>query len=306
MRVQKNQNVHTTPFSLATDVGSAEGMIKFLSEKPNTLLYITEYKRLAQNAHRQSTATILSVLTAAWDTPISLDVTTKANPISARFPFLSILAAVQPGVLAQEMTPEDIESGYATRWLFIPGSGSEPRPDPPNIDDEQAFDLYGRLLRMRERYQGMQNARINMDAAARKRWLDWYEYDRLRKTINEDEDSMSSRIATHVRKIALIYAACEGADTITAVHLEAAIAFMEWVWTNTRAMLRGWGVSIETQIENRIIDVLGRNSGVRRSELQKQCKNRKWSTRDYQYALRSLIESDRIMSLPDGQLVLTR
>lgn len=306
VQASKNQNVHTTPFTLATDVGSAEGMIKFLSENPNTLLYITEYKRLAQNAHRQSTATILSVLTAAWDTPITLDVTTKANPISARFPFLSILAAVQPGVLAQEMTPEDIESGYATRWLFVPGSGTEPRPDPPNIDDMDAFALYGRLLKMRERYQSMTNARVDLDAAARKRWIEWYEYDRTRPTSNDDEDSMRSRLGTQLRKVALIYAACEGADAITPVHLEPAIAFMEWAWTNTRIMLRGWGNSVGGQIEHRIMEVLTKSGPIRRSILHAKCKNRKWTTPQYSQTLESMIKESRIMVLPDGQLSLTR
>lgn len=297
--------VHKTPFQIATDVGSAEGMIKFLSENPNTLLYITEYKRLAQNAHRQSTATILSVLTAAWDTPITLDVTTKANPISARFPFLSILAAVQPNILAQEMTPEDIESGYATRWLFVPGSGTDPRPDPPNIDDDAAFELYGRLLRMRERYASLANARVPLDATARKRWIEWYDHDRRRSVRNDDEDSMRSRLGTHVRKIALIYAACEGADTITPHHLEPAIAFIEWAWTNTVHLLRDWAQPVGKQVEHKIIDVLKQNGPTTRRDLQRKCQGRKWNTREYHAMLEVLIKTDRVLVLPDGSMVLT-
>ncbi|MDQ3540705.1 MAG: YfjI family protein, partial [Chloroflexota bacterium] len=117
-------------FELARDVSSAEGIVQMLSERPNTLLYLTELATLLRNARRKSTSTILDKLIEAWDTPASLQNLSKLNPMKADRPYLSIISAVQPSRLANEMTDEDIHSGFANRWLYMVGTGKEPMARP--------------------------------------------------------------------------------------------------------------------------------------------------------------------------------
>jgi hypothetical protein len=299
---------HSQPFTVATDVGSAEGLIKILQDKPNILLYVTEYQRLAQNAHRQSTGTIFSLMTSAWDTPVTLQNNTKGNPLEAKFPYLSVLAAVQPGILAQEMQQGDIESGYATRWLFVPGVGKAARPEPPDINEPKAFALYDDLLRLRKDYESRGNGetKFRLSPAATERWIEWYQQDRERVLATEDEDSMRSRLGLHVRKVALVYAATDGAGEIDLRHLEPAIAFVEWSWLHTRELMKGWGVGLWSQVENRIEQVLTDRGPMERRRLQSYSKGRKWSSREFAQVLDAMLKNGQVVADPEGVLAIVR
>lgn len=297
-------NINTAPFKQLTDVGSAEGLINVLSKTPNSLLYITEYQRLVRNAKRQSTSSIFPLLTAAWNAPRILENITKGNPLEAKFPYLSIVAAVQPGILAQEMQQEDIESGYATRWLFVPGDGKQDGlPEPDDIDENTAWKLYRTLLDIRKHYEAENGeTRLSLSARAKERWIDWYQVDRKRDVDNEDEASMRSRLGIHVRKIALLYAATDGASVIDLQHLDPAIAFVEWCWNNTRVLMRGWGVSVWNQIENRIEKVLREHGAIMRKDLAYKCRGRRWSAREFSMVLDSMIKNGTVLSDAIGVL----
>lgn len=290
------RSITPLPYEEATDVGSAEGLVNVLSQTPNVLLHITEYQRLVRNAHRQSTGTIFPLLTTAWNTPGKIQNTTKGNPLRADFPCVSILAAVQPGILAQEMQQEDIESGFATRWLYIVGDGEgDGIPEPPEIDEARAFSLYRDLLKNRQRYvEAGENARLYLDPPAKDLWTAWYESDRVRPIHGEDEASMKSRLGVHVRKVALVYAAADGDFKITVDHLEAAIAFIEWCWGNTRDLMRSWGVGVWVQIENRIEVVLKEHGAMARKDLAYYCRHRKWSAREFTQVLDSMIKNGTV------------
>src|SRR5690606_39170619 len=108
---------------VSTDIGSAEGLIRILKDQPNTLLYLTEFARLLQQARRKGTQTILPVLIEAFDTPPVLENLNKADPLEARYPYLSVLSATQPEILAGLMADDDLHSGFANRWLYIVGTG---------------------------------------------------------------------------------------------------------------------------------------------------------------------------------------
>jgi len=288
---------HTPPFTLATDVGSAEGLIGLLSATPNVLLYVTEYQRLIRNAKRQSTGTIFPVLTNAWDTPVTISNLTKGNPLEAKFPCLSVIAAVQPGILAQETGAEDIESGFATRWLYVLGAGKEARPEPPDIDPDAAHALYADLLRTRAAYtRGDQETRLAFDDDARERWIQWYREDRETEVANEDEEAMRSRLGVHVRKVALIYAASEGALSISLEHLEAAIAFVEWCWGHTRELMKTWGVTVWGDLEARIQRVLTQaKAGMPRYVLQAKCSSRRWGQREFGQVIEAMNKNGTIV-----------
>jgi hypothetical protein len=292
--------MHTPIYSAISDVGSTQGLIKELTEKPNTLLYITEYQRLSQQAHRTSTATILPTLTAAWDTPFELQNKTVGTHMVAKLPYLSILAAVQPGILAEEMTQSDIQSGYATRWLYVPGQGkSEGIPNPPEIDEPTAYALYQRLIDRQTEYStGGGETRLYLSPDAAEQWDDWYHADRKRDLRSEDEMSMTSRLALHIRKIALIYAALEGASEISGRHLTPAVAYVEWCWNQTQQLMQTWGVGIFNAIEIRIEAVLNQKGPITRRLLYQQCKNRRWSTREFTQVLDGMIRNGIVVSDP--------
>lgn len=297
-------DANTVPYKVSTDIGSAEGMINLLSKTPNVLLYATEYQRLAQNAKRQN-STIFPLLTAAWNAPRIVENVTKGNPLEAKFPYLSAIVAVQPGILASEMRQADIESGYATRWMFVTGKGKdEDIPDPDDIDETTAWKMYRELLATRKYYEEKAGergeSRLYLSPQAKERWIDWYKDDRKRIVANEDEASMKSRLGTHVRKVALIYAASDRASQIELKHLEPAIAFVEWSWANTQLLMKDWGVSVWLQLENRIETVLKEHGAILRKDLAYKCRGRQWGAREFAQVLDAMVKNGTVIPNSSG------
>ncbi len=297
------RNWHEPPYKIATDIGSGEGLIKVLSDQPNTWLYITEYQRLSRQAKRQSTGTIFPMLTSAWNSPPALQNLTKGAPVTAKLPYLSTIAAVQPGILAEEMTQEDMESGYASRWLYIPGEGRDPIPYPPNIDEHQAYALYGELLQIMKVYDREERGVVlQLTEQAKAQWIGWYHADRRRAVANDDEASVRSRLGVHIQKLALLYAAGSGASAIDIEHLEPATEFVEWTWRHTRQLMQTWGVPVFSKIETRIVHVLTERGPMKRRQLQGLCRGRKYGAREFAQVLDAMIKNGTVETDPEGNL----
>lgn len=298
MPQHQSRNAYVSPpYQVLTDVGSPQGLMEMLQKHSNIWLYVTEYERLAANAHRSSTSAIFPMLTEAWETPPSLQNITKGSPIEAKFPFLSVIAAVQPDVLSTHMLPEDISNGFASRWLFIPGQGRDPMPSPPNLDESEAAQLYSRLLANIKRYERHdgKTARLQFSEDAQDRWYAWYMADAVTIAGSDDEASMRSRLGVHIRKIALLYAIGDGAmKEIQLDHLNAAIAFVEWCWLHTKEMLKGWGVAPMNAIEVKIESALRQYGPMKRRVLQSRSKGRKWGATDFAKVLEAMVRNGTI------------
>lgn len=292
-RTSENQ----APYQVLTDVGSPQGLMERLQNHANIWLYITEYERLAANAHRSSTP-IFPLLTTAWNTPNKLQNVTKGSAIEAKFPYLSSIAAVQPDILARHMLPEDISNGFASRWLFIPGLGGDPIAEPPDIDEVAAYELYARLLNTVSRYSNNgDGTRLYLSSAAKERWTAWYMADGQVQPDSDDEASMRSRLGVHIRKLALVYAIGAGeTKEIQLDHLESAIAFVEWSWSHTEKMMRGWGVSLFNAIEEKIRLELGRaGKPMPKYMLNRKCRSRRWGTVEYVKVLDAMLRSGEVV-----------
>lgn len=300
------------PFRVVTDVSSAEGLIGTLETTPNTLLYLTELSMLLRNARRKGTSTILPRLIEAWDTPNRLSNLSKGNAQEAINPYLSVIAATQPGILAAEITIDDIHSGFANRWLYMVGAGKEPRPTPPPLDKKEAWKLYRQLeLQIN---QAARRGPLVTAKNARELWNAWY----LTKNdpqneaknglkvpgINEESAAMSVRLPVLAQKIALIFAITDGAKAIEAVHLEAAIALVDWMWEQVQRLLAQWGIGIDSQIENRILDVLSHTGPLKKRDLQRKCSNRKWSAADFDRVFRAMQNNQTIGFDEEGKVGL--
>lgn len=301
----QGRNAYREPaFKKITDVGSPQGLLQTLDKYPNVWVSITEYERLAENAHRSSTP-IFPLMIGAWNTPDVLENITAGSAIEANFPYLSMIAAVQPDVLAKHMLPNDINNGIASRWLFVPGQGQGFIADPPDINEQAAHELYNELMYRIESYgtrDERRTARILMTPEARECWIEWSEMDNRRPVHTDGETSMQSRLAVHVRKLSLLYAVADGAKAIEVPHLNSAIAFVEWMWPNTRELMKSWGTPLFSIIENRIEQVLTKKGPVKRRILQGACKNPKWDTVDFNRVLEALMRSEVVVADAEGCL----
>ena len=302
------RSFNTAPFRVLRDVGSPQGLLEHLKDHPNIWLYITEYERLAANAHRSSTSAIFPTLSSAWNTPPTLENVTKGSPIQAKMPYLSIIAAVQPEILAEAMLPSDISNGFASRWLFVPGEGGDPIPYPPPIDEAEANRHYARLLKIIDAYGDTdRSTMLELSPDAVERWNAWYMADRRHKPESDDEASMRSRLGVHIQKLALTYAIGRGEQKyIQLEDLDAGIAFVEWSWTHTREMLKSWGVLPMNAIEVRIEKVLNDYGPMKRRELQNKTRNRKWGAADFAKVLEAMIRNGTVEVDPEGYHALAK
>lgn len=247
------------------------------------------------------------MLTTAWNTPNKLQNVTKGSAIEAKFPYLSAIAAVQPDILARHMLPEDISNGFASRWLFVPGLGGDPIAEPPDIDEHAAFELYGGLTKMIDRYNNDgDGTRLYLSPEAKERWEAWYIKDGEVQPATDDEASMRSRLGVHIRKLALVYAVGAGErKAIQIDHLESAIAFVEWCWAHTEQMMKGWGVSLFNAIEEKIRLELERAGGpMPKWKLNRKCRSRRWGTVEYVKVLEAMMRSGEIVTDPMGEVLL--
>lgn len=290
------RSFNSAPFQILTDVGSPQGLMEYMQKYPNIWLYVTEYERLAANAHRSSTSAIFPLLTTAWNTPTKIQNVTKGSPMEAKFPYLSTIAAVQPDILSKNMLPEDISNGFASRWLFIPGEGGDPLAYPPAINEVQAHDHYASLLRTVDRYgDSDRDTMLELAPDALERWTAWYKADRRTMPESDDEASMRSRLGVHIQKIALTYAIGDGEQShIQLSQLESAIAFVEWSWSHTRQMMKEWGVPAFNAIEVKVEQVLRSNGPMKRRVLQGKCKNRRWGATDFAKVLEAMVRNGTV------------
>ena len=222
---------------------------------------------------------------------------------------MSVIAAGQPGRFADMIRDEDIFSGFANRWLYIPGIGGLNRKLAKEgaLPEDAAVELYEALRRAIIGYQtyGTQYT-MPMTSEAEALNAEWYDRINRSKGYDEAEASMRERHQVIGLKIATVYAVSDGARYLERAHLEAAIALVEWSWENIRNLMRLWGVSVTHKLEARIIHVLTRRGPMSRRALQQHCTSRSWTAGDFGKALDGLIRNDivqvagALLGVPDA------
>lgn len=278
-------------FSLKTDIASAEALVSMLAETPTILAKLSEINALLANAQRKGTRTLLDKLIEAFDAPLVLEIQSirarSEKAAAALAPFLAIIAAAQPGRFGDMITDEDIHSGFLNRWLFIPGIGGDPLALEGTIDATVAVGLYQRLRRSVTRYDGRRALQLTTEAQSLN--TEWYR--RIRATMGRDEaeDAMRQRHQVIALKVATIYAVAEEADVVTADHLRAAIALVEWSWANVRQYMQLWGVSPTHKLERRILDVLEQTGPISRRVLQQKTASRRWTGYEFGRAVSAML-----------------
>jgi len=275
-----------------SDLTSAEGLAEVMERTPNTLIRLSELTLLFSNMQRKGTTNLADQLIRLWDAPAQFQILRAKSATKVERPSLSILAATQPGRLADAMTHEHIISGFANRLVFVAGDAKPEMAEPSQIDRGALWELFRDFQDAVQRYpDGTVLARAPETDA---RWNAWYGEIR-RQSADEELSAMRARHQALALKVALIYAVTDSADRIEAHHLEPAIAFVEWMWRNLLLLMKRWGVGHWSQIEQRIEETLRVNGPMKRHPLSRKCANRKWNNRDFSIVLDSLIKTESVL-----------
>lgn len=169
---------------------------------------------------------------SAWSgQPITVDRIKRGSLHVAR-PTLTVVGGIQPSVFDNLTSGEP--DGMTERFLMAWG---DPVADEWRDDDMDPalIAAYSHLwTQMRAEYA--EEAQVDLTPAARVAWKQWYDW--FHKQTPPDVLAHGwNKVRTHVARIALILACCDG-GRCDAQHIERAIAIVEWFMSHTMHVFR--------------------------------------------------------------------
>ena len=169
-------------------------------------------------------------------------------------PTVSILGGTTSSKFAKIFPPEIMDDGFLSRMVVVGGSRSERRyPEPPEPDPEQTALLIEQLkqLRIGQFPGGAIHRTDEARALLATIYTDWQEISDVRFR------SYSTRRYTQLLKLCIIVAASLGTSSITEEVVIRANTYLSAAEVGMPAALGEFGKSKNSDIANKIMDVLG-------------------------------------------------
>ena len=170
--------------------------------------------------------TLSPLIRKAWDGGI-LSTLTKASPLKATDAHISIIAHVTIDELRSRLTRTDIANGFANRFLYMLVRRSQELPFGGDLSDSEIVEWADRTTDAVCRAKNI--GRVTWEASASDEWR------RVYGSISADRPGLlgavTARGEAHVVRLAMLYAAIDGAARISLDHLGAATA----VWRYAEA-----------------------------------------------------------------------
>jgi hypothetical protein len=170
---------------------------------------------------RREGNTLSATLRECWD-GWTLRNVTKGNPQTATDPHVAILGMITPAELRRHLDDCDFESGYLNRFILVWAERSQLLPFGATPDDGAALaHLERAVVTARQRTD-----LSDLTPAARAWWAD--AYPGLTSGAPGRVGAACQRAAPQVRRVALLFAALDGARAVDLCHLEAAGALWRY------------------------------------------------------------------------------
>ncbi len=189
---------------------------------------------------------------------------TKNDPISVTDAHFSVVTHVTMIELVESLSGLDQVNGFANRFIWITAKRSQSLPFGGSLTDLKLAPIVERL-REAVHFADCWNRNIPMgfDAAGARLWKSVYE--NLTRGIPGMVGAILARAAAIVRRLAMIYATLDLSESVTADHLQAALALWEYSEASVRFI---FGDKTGLRIADEILAMLKRNeSGLSRTEI---------------------------------------
>ena len=285
------------PWRVTGDLTSGEGLVDLCESWPNRLVVLSELTETLRKAQRQGN-TLGETLLRVYDCPVAIETTGVTKPRRAELPFVSVLAASQPGVLREAFSSRLISSGLANRFLIVPGVGGEvDLPWPPMPDETESARIAAEVRQRLEAFtEGSRRPReMPRDREIDRVWTDYY-HETQADGGDEAISDLRARYPNHVLKLAAIHALLDPEEPgrIRLSHLRPAIAFAEWSWKAVEPIAAEWGVSRDEQLRGRILRALQRHGAMGKSDLTRRTSDRNFDVSLRAKVLKSMRDSGDI------------
>ncbi len=194
-----------------------------------------EFAQVLTNGARKDN-TLSVVLRNGWDgkTLRSMAKNSGKGADTATDPHFSMLGHITHPELKKKLADTDATNGFANRFLWVCARRSKELPLGGDFKIESCIGLTGRLCdavmcaKTREK--------IGFTPPAEELWVSIYgELGRSRPGL----DSVVDRAPAHVRRLAMIYALLDEADTVDVAHLRAALAVWDYCLASAEFIFGG-------------------------------------------------------------------
>ena len=186
---------------------------------------------------RRGGNTLSAALRDCWD-GVSLKPATKTNRLSASQPHLCLSGAISPTELMGLMTVREMTNGFANRFMMVWAERSQLLPFPKATSQVKVDSLAKRVLEILEfvradEYHVRDVLRLELTAQAQWRYAHLY-----RGELNDDGSDLVSglleRRAPMLLRLAMLFALSDLQLHIDVVHIDAAMAWMQYVAASVR------------------------------------------------------------------------
>jgi hypothetical protein len=215
--------------------------------------------------------------------------TISQGQYNARFPVVSVLAAIQPAILETQVPDEVLTSGFLPRFCLC-GAGA--KQSEPYRGDEQgtvnlalAEEIRSWLLQFTERFDHIDHEtpgeQLVWTPDAKELFLAWAHHNhRLRMTAgNPKLASAYGKIEAHARKLILLFTVADGFDVeIKRRAVERTIACIEYEREVVRTIIESRQDTRYAQMKARVLNIMRSCEGtaVSRSDLLKRSHLSAW------------------------------
>ena len=228
----------------------------------NTLCMLSELNSLLRKSRNVGVSNIIPGLIELYDTPDNISLNTKSYPLKVNNPFFSILSAIQPGVLAKEMSKEDIDSGFTGRFLYVTGNVKDSLPLTNKVDRDKWNMVSTKLIELSMSLPTNESKEIVLSTDCNEIWTTFYNSHRqLCKDSSENIATLIARIPEYVRKFSMIFAVCNGHTEISYNDMLDSIAIGKWCMKSAMQLFSNFGKQEHEVGAEKILAILKKNGG---------------------------------------------
>jgi hypothetical protein len=225
------------------------------------LLVVESEFSSALRIQRRDGNIVSPIIRQAWDSkPMRL--LTKNSPAEARGAHVSIIGHITKDELRKELTATDEANGYANRFLFVASERKRRLPRGGRIAQAELDPFVRRLTKAKLHARDIGELDFNQEAG--ELWDKSYES--LTRDVPGMLGAITARAATHVLRIAVIYAVLDLSFVIKVRHLRAALAVWRYCARSAQYIFGG---SLGNKHAGRILDALRKQrNGLSRTQIR--------------------------------------
>lgn len=276
---------------------SQEAILQRLSQRPIGFWVIQEFAAFQALLGRDYNSGAEQTLTELYDVPEEFTRSLKSETYRLQYPCVTILGASSPDWFAQAFKGSALRGGWLARFLFCPSrDAGKPIGDPGPRDQNVEGRLAGHLNKLRNL-----SGRFDI-SEARAIYNDFSARCRLAARESADFGGMRSRGPTMALKIAMLFHVSREptSNKLSSEDMSNAIKFVERTHVMAEKYLTDEVAHDRKDADRmRILEIV-RGAGGRVS-WSAALKGSHQDARDFETAVRTLVDSDRLSIERDGR-----